>query len=337
MKKKLSNFLCVLTVVAILLSLVIVLFASKQSVEEGEAITDTINITSDDSIYNFLLLGRDTAAGLCDVVILGTVNTNNGNISFMQIPRDTYFNCSESSYKKINGAYNSLGSAAMVSSSLSSALGTKIDYYVCLSLDAIEKMVDAVNGIEIDVPMNMNYTDSEQNLTINLKAGKQTLDGKNAVKFLRDRSGYITGDLGRIDAQKLFLNAFAKRIADISNPFALYNVFKVICENSETNIKVNDLISIAFKCIQAKSGRVSYLTAPGEAIQSEKSGAWFYILSYPSMSELLKSRFDSKDVFDKNNKFVDKNAKAFLDIYNKTCDIKIYTADDIEKNKININ
>ncbi len=337
MKNKLSNFLCALAVISIMISLLIVLFVSNSKVEEEEATTDTIKRANEDNICNFLLLGRDAAAGLCDVVILGTVNTDNGNISFMQIPRDTYFNCTEATYKKINGAYNSLGSAAAMSNELSNALGIKIDYYMCLGLDTIEKMVDAVKGIEINIPKDMDYTDSEQNLTINLKAGKQILDGKNAVKFLRYRAGYTTGDLGRIDAQKLFLNAFATRIADIGNPFALYNVFKLVCENSETNIKVNDLISIAFKCIQAKGGKVSYLTAPGEAIQSEQSGAWYYILSYSSMNEILKSRFDGKDAFDKNSKFVDKNVRAFLDIYNKTCDINIYTADDIENNKININ
>lgn len=335
MKKRLSNFLCALLVVVIMLSLVLTLFFTKPS--EDEAITDTLKQTKEDSIYNFLLLGRDKAAGLCDVVILGTVNTDNGNISFMQIPRDTYFNCSEATYKKINGAYNSLGSASRVSNALSNALGIKIDYYLCLGLDTVEKMVDAVKGIEVNVPIDMDYNDPDQNLTINLKAGKQALNGKSAVQFLRYRAGYITGDLGRVDAQKLFLNAFATKVAEIGNPFALYNVFKLVCENSETNIKVNDLISIAFKCVKAGNGKVFYMTAPGEAIQSEKSGAWYYILSSSSMNDVLESRFERKENFDKDNKFVDKSNKSFYDIYNKNCEIKIYTADDIENNKININ
>ena len=335
MKKKINNFLCAFIVISIMVALVFALFYAKPKPEE--AVTDTLQRAKNDSVYNFLLLGRDSAAGLCDVVILGTVNTDNGNISFMQIPRDTYFNCSSTTYKKINGAYNSLGSASKMTSALSESLGIKIDYYLCLGLDAIEKMVDAVHGIEVNIPMDMDYTDPEQNLSIKLNAGNQILNGKNAVQFLRYRSGYITGDLGRIDAQKLFLNAFAKRVANLGNPLSLYNLFKIICENSESNLKANDLISIAFKCAQAKTGKVSYMTAPGEAIQSQKSGAWYYILSASSMTELLRSRFDMVDTFDKDYKFVDKNAKAFYDIYNKNCEVKIYTADDIENNKININ
>ena len=183
----------------------------------------------------------------------------------------------------------------------------------------------------------MNYSDPSQNLSINLKAGEQELDGKSAVDFLRYRSGYVTGDLGRIDAQKLFLNAFAKRLIEIGNPFALYNVFKLICSKGETNIKEQDLISIGLKCAKTKGGKVYYLTAPGEAIQSDISGAWYYILSASSMSDILSGRFGGNEAFDKNNKFVDKNTKTFFDIYNKACEVRVYTADEIDNNEININ
>lgn len=331
----LSNFVIVLAVVSLMIALVLALFVIKAPQDENA--TDTIKRADDDSIINFLLLGKDDAAGLCDVVMLGSVNTDNGNISFMQIPRDTYFNCNDSSYKKINGAYNSLGSASAVSDAVSSALGIKIDYYLCLKLNTIEKMVDEVKGIEVDIPIDMSYDDPAQNLSIHLNAGKQMLNGKTAVQFLRYRSGYVTGDLGRIDAQKLFLNAFAKRISKTSNPFSLYNVFKLICDGSETNVKVNDLISIALKCTNAKNGKVAYMTAPGEAIQSENSGAWYYIFSASSMEKVLQEYFGMNDGFDKANKFVDKNVKSFFDIYNKSCEIRIYSADDIENNKININ
>ena len=315
MKKKLSNFLSALIVVVIMLSVVLALFASKPQKEEP--VTDTLKQNIENNVCNVLLLGRDNAAGLCDVIIVSTINTDNGNITFMQIPRDTYFNCSKATYKKINGAYNSLGSASELANALGDALGIKIDFYLCLGLDAVEKMVDAVNGIEVNVPVDMDYSDPAQNLQINLKAGKQILNGKQAVEFLRYRSGYITGDLGRIDAQKLFLNAFAKKVIEIANPFTLYNVFKLVCDNSETNVTFNDFLTIGLKCIQAKTGKVSYMTAPGEAIQSQNSGAWYYILSEPSMSEILDTRFDSKEKFDKENKFVDNSNKSFYDIYNK--------------------
>lgn len=337
MKKdnKFGNLVAVGTVIIIMLALVLSLYIVKTN--EDDITTNTLKSKNDDDIYNILVLGRDKAAGLCDVVILASINTDSGDICFMQIPRDTYFNCNDATYKKINGAYNSLGSASAMSNAISDALGIKIHYYLSVDLDTVAQMVDMVKGIEVDIPVDMEYSDPSQNLSIQLKAGKQNLDGISAVQFLRYRAGYITGDLGRIDAQKLFLNAFAKKVAEIGNPFSLYKVFKLVCNKGETNIKEKDLVSIGLKCSKAKGGTVYYVTAPGEAIQTKESGAWYYILSSSAMNDLLASRFEQSESFDKNNRFVNKNDQSFLDIYNKKCEVKIYTSDDIEKNNISIN
>ena len=332
-KFKLGNLVSALIVIAIMLSVVLVTYILNTK----EDVPTDIECAKGQDVYNVLILGRDNAAGLCDVIMLGSINTSSGDICFMQIPRDTYFNYSDSTYKKINGIYNALGSASAVSNAISTSLGIKIDYYLSLGLDAVSNLVDAVGGIEIDIPRDMDYSDPSQNLSIMFKAGRQTLNGKSAVEFLRYRSGYLTGDLGRIDAQKLFLNAFAKKVASISNPFTLYNVFKLVCQNGETNIKESDLISIGLKCMKAKGGTVSYVTSPGKAIQSEESGAWYYILSKSAMAKLLTSHFYGTGNFDEQARFVDKDKKSFYDIYNKSCEVKIYTADDIENNKININ
>ena len=332
---KLSNAVSVVVLIAFMLAIAIATFLNNYDREKNA--TDALKQLNKNSVYNFLLLGRDDAAKLCDVIILASINVDNGDVNIMQIPRDTYFECNGASYKRINGVYNSLGSASDVSNMLSSTLGIKIDYYLSLDLKAVESIIDDIGGIEMDIPFDMDYDDPDQGLSIHLKAGKEKLDGKSAIEFLRYRAGYITGDLGRIDAQKIFLNAFAKKMSEIRDPFALYNVFKMICERSENNLKISEIVSIGLKCAKLKDGTVFYMTAPGEAIQSQNSGAWYYILSEPSMSEILDARFDSKEKFDKENKFVDNGNKSFYDIYNKNCGIKIYTADDIENNKININ
>ena len=332
-KFKLGNLASALIVIAVMLALVLATYI----LNTNEDVPADMKCAKGQDVYNVLILGRDDAAGLCDVIMLGSINTSSGDICFMQIPRDTYFDYSNSTYKKINGIFNSLGSASAVSNAISQGLGIKIDYYLSLGLESVVQLVDAVGGIEIDIPRDMDYSDPSQNLSILFRAGKQTLKGKSAVEFLRYRSGYVTGDLGRIDAQKLFLNAFAKKMAGISNPFTLYNVFKLVCQKGETNIKESDLISIGLKCMKAKGGTVSYVTSPGEAIQSAESGAWYYILSKSAMSKLLTSRFYATGNFDERVKFVDKDKKSFYDIYNKNCEVRIYTADDIENNKININ
>ena len=296
-----------------------------------------INTTNTKDAYNILLLGKDQAAGLCDVIILTSIDMQKGEVNVMQIPRDTYFNYGNGEHNKINGAPCVLGAEQFVKE-ISNALGVPIDYYLCLDLKTLEQMVDMVSGIEIDIPADMDYEDPAQGLSIHLNAGKNTLDGKQALGFLRYRAGYTTGDIGRLDAQKLFLNAFSKKVSEQNNPRLCIDLFKLIMKNSETNIREKDVLSLAMKMSGKKDMKAFYMTACGEAVRSEKSGAWYYILSRSSMSEMLSTRFlADAEKFDQDNKFVDKRIKSFYDIYKKRCEYKIYSAEEIDNNQITIN
>lgn len=321
----------------ILLMILLVAWSYSDGMDEPQ-VTGTIKSAQDKNAYNFLVWGKDNAAHLCDVIILVSMNTQTGDVNIMQIPRDTYFNYTENSYKKINGAPNTLGNEGFVND-VSESMGIEIDNYLALDLDAVSDMVDHIGGVDIDIPADMDYDDPEQNLSIHFKAGKQKLNGVQAVEFLRYRSGYVTGDLGRIDAQKIFLNAFADKLASLGNPFAYYNLFKFILGRCETDITEKAVLNLVIKNSKNKDGNIYYMTAPGEAVQSEKSGAWYYVLSKSSIFEILQGRFGcyvTENDFDKENKFVDKQIKRFYDIYNARYECKIYTADDIENNLINI-
>lgn len=322
----------------ILLLIVAIIAAISSGRFSDEPTADTLKNEGTNSYCNFLLLGKDSTAGLCDVMILTSIDLQSGDTCVMQIPRDTYFKYTDGSYKKINGAPASLGNAAFAGE-LARALGINIDYYLSLDLDTVKKMVDAVSGIKINVPSDMDYDDPAQDLSIHLKAGEQILNGEAAVQFLRYRSGYVTGDLGRVDAQKLFLNAFVKRLGEIKNLSTLVSLFKLTC-SGDTNINEQALVSIGTKCAKNKGGTLRYLTAPGKAVQTEQSGAWYYVLSERSMTEVLMAHFglsSSEKDFDKDNKFVDNQNKSFYDIYNGRCEYRLYTADDLENNEININ
>lgn len=328
-----------LTVMAILLAALIALavFTALFYPNAEENATARIGIDEGRSVFNVLLLGRDSVAGLCDVITIASLDMANGKVNIMQIPRDTYFDYGNGNHNKINGAPYVLGVSAFADE-LSKALGIKIDCYLCLDLDTLKQMLDLVSGIEVYVPQNMDYDDPYQNLSIHLKAGNNVLSSSEAIGFLRYRAGYLTGDIGRLDAQKLFLNAFFKKMSQQKNPLLFYNLFKIVSEQSESNINEQDIISVGLKLKGQKNMDVFYMTASGEAVQSDKSGAWYYILSRPTMNDLLYERFgaDKKD-FDKNNKFVDKRVKSFYDIYEKYYDYKVYSTDDIENNQININ
>lgn len=332
------NLIAIMIVVLVLFVAfvaVVALFYSGNKEDSTTQITSGASLLSDN--YNILLLGRDKTAGLSDVITIASIDMKNNNVNIMQIPRDTYFNYGNDEHNKINGAPCVIGVSSF-SDRLAQTLGIDIDYYLSLDLDVLEEIIDMISGIDIEVPLDMDYDDPAQNLSIHLKAGKNHLNGKEAIGFLRYRSGYVTGDIGRLDAQKLFMDAFFTRFSEQKNFVVFYNVFKLVSAKTETNIREQDIISMGLKMNSKKDMKVYYMTAPGEAVRSDKSGAWYYILSSPSMSELLKNGFGAyeKD-FDKNNKFVDKQVKSFYDIYKKRCEYKIYSAEEVKSNKININ
>ena len=95
-------------------------------------------------------------------------------------------------------------------------------------------MLDILGGVELYVPQRMYYSDPEQGLYIDLQEGWQTLDGKNAENFVRFRSGYVQQDLGRINAQKIFLTALFEKVKasiSISNTAKLTQVAGEISED----------------------------------------------------------------------------------------------------------
>ena len=78
-------------------------------------------------------------------------------------------------------------------------LGFDVDVYAAVDLEAFVELINAIGGVDYDVPVDMHYTDPAQGLVIDLDAGPQHLTGEQAVGVMRFRSGYVTADIGRID------------------------------------------------------------------------------------------------------------------------------------------
>ena len=190
-----------------ILALFLCLLAPVIFVQSG---TYTNNNSDINEKINLLVLGKDDSSSLCDVIILVNVNTADKKLTALQIPRDTYINLGEDSYKKINGASKSLGGDIELCEKISESMGIDIDGYVSFDGDFVREIVDVLGGVELYVPIDMDYEDPYQNLSIHLKKGKQTLNGDQAISFVRYRKGYLRADIGRIDAQKIFLSALVK-------------------------------------------------------------------------------------------------------------------------------
>ena len=289
--------------------------ASIQMQEEQEAVTDA-SAQETKGYFRVLVAGVDRVSGLSDVLMLVSLNRDSGEAWILQIPRDTYARYTDRSYKKLNGAPQTLGGMAQAKRFLSEALGLSIDRYVRLSPDVLRDAVDALGGVEIELERAMHYDDPEQGLSIHLPKGKQTLSGAQAEQLVRYRSGYLRGDLERIDTQKLFLSAFFAKVKSSLSPMRAIRLAAAFLGKTETDLTISDvtaLIGDAFVSLRAE--QVFFVTAPGMDATA-KSGASYYALSRPAMEELLRLHFGlGEGDFDPESVFLNRNNEEFRRIY----------------------
>ena len=135
-------------------------------------------------VTNILVAGVDVDGYRTDLILMVQVNNIDKRVSVLQIPRDTKVD-NKRSDKKINSAYFS--GIDVMKREVESVTGLSTDFFATITFDAFKEIVDALGGVTVDVPIDMNYHDPVQGLVIELEAGKQKLDGEHAMMFMRFR------------------------------------------------------------------------------------------------------------------------------------------------------
>ena len=199
---------------------------AEDTADDSETVEKVVRDTEN---VNFLIMGRDKDAWNTDVMMIVNFNYREGSMAVLQIPRDTYVEFG-SSYGRLNtfmkikrqAAYNAdptlsqteLTKAGVkgVADELEKSLCIQIDGYAIINLEGFRNVIDIIGGVYMDVPYDMHYEDPDQDLYIHIKKGPQTLNGAKSEQFVRFRSDYIQGDIGRVNAQKIFLTALFKQL-----------------------------------------------------------------------------------------------------------------------------
>ena len=348
MKKKNSKRLALIVVGLLLLTVlsVVLVFApwrvqgaEPALIEKSEGMEDTGDSPEENEKNDrmtILLAGTDRTSGLSDVMMLVSLDRNTGEVWILQLPRDTYVNCGKGSYRKLNGVPSALDGMGETCDFLSESLGIPIHRYLRISPDAFRQAIDAIGGVEIELEQALDYEDPAQGLSIHLPAGKQTLDGAAAEQFVRFRSDYLRGDLGRMDAQKLFLAALFDRIRTDLSPVTVAKLGITLLGKVETNLSLPDLLYLTGDLPALQAEKIYFLTAPGSDVTATTGGS-FYVLSAPAMNEILEHSFGGEaDGFDKNRVFLYKKSKDFSRIYESYSDYEVVTATGIRENGLGI-
>ncbi len=276
-------------------------------------------VSAQSDVKNILVLGRDAQAGLTDVMILVSMDAEKNSMQLIQLPRDTYANYTSKNYKKINGAYRTLGGTG-VTEFFKHHLGVPVDRYVCVDLAVFSELVDALGGVPIHIPADMDYDDPAQSLHIHLNAGDQVLNGQQAQMFVRFRSGYASADLGRMDAQKLFLAALAKQVkATLTLPKAV-ELASGCFGKLKTNLSLRECIGCVRTMMNLELDAVQMSTLAGQSATPKAGGAWYYIVNRESAQKQLSEAFGKEITFDPERVFTNASCDSYQNIYNAPAD-----------------
>ena len=222
-------------------------------------------------------------------------------------------------------------------------LAIEISNSAIMDLDGFVNIVDALGGVEIDVPAAMTYYDPAQNLYINIPAGYQTLDGATAEGFVRYRAGYLTADLGRQNAQKQFLSALFSKVkstVSITNVGKLTELAGEISENLVSDMSVGDLVYYAKSLLSCDLSSMNMMTIPGNLANS------YYVINRAAAREIINASYNVYDkpitegIFDKacifNCSWVYSMNEAYYLPADQVYDNSVYNGEEISENPIEI-
>lgn len=219
-------------------------------------------LEADEVVINTLLLGVDEARS--DTMIVARYNKETHQIAMISIPRDTRVDIPGYGYNKINAAVGKKGGTALAMKTVSNLLDIPIHHFVKVDFKGVEKIVDIMGGVKINVPRNMYYHDPAQNLTIDIKKGEQVLKGKQALHYLRFRSGYIDQDLGRIKAQQEFAKAFIDKLTSPAMIPKAISLLNTMVEYTKTNLEQEEIAAYAMDISKIDTSNIKMYTLPGE-------------------------------------------------------------------------
>jgi LCP family protein required for cell wall assembly len=221
----------------------------------------------DPDVFTFLLLGL--ADWLTDVNMVGAFNAREYTLDIVSIPRDTMANVSWN-VRKVNSIYGAMRNRypndpervkEAMNEHFADILGFELNFVIFVDMRAFTSLVDAIDGVDFYIPVNMNYSDPEQNLFINFQRGQQRLNGQQALNVMRFR-GYGDADIGRINTQQAFLMAAAQQILDNAGSINVSDLVTIFLRYVETDLTYGELIWFARAMLRMDYENINFHMMP---------------------------------------------------------------------------
>lgn len=272
-KKKNYNRLIALIIILVALigGLIYYLYTN-----DNEDAAPTVTSQQSNSI-NIMIMGVDRRAddvGRSDTLMVLTYNPTDKKASLLSLPRDTRVHIEKNDYDKINHAY-AYGGHNLTKKTVEAFLNVPMDYYVMIDIHAFEKIIDAIGGVDIDVEKRMYYEDpwdDDGGLVIDLYPGKQHMDGKTAIQYVRYRDG--EGDIGRINRQQKFIKAFMSQVISPSVLPKLPEIIQNISSAIQTDMPIDKMIALITDLPTVQQNGLNSTMVPGKPAYIEDISYW---------------------------------------------------------------
>ena len=243
---------------------------------------------------NILVLGGDKVAKNTDTMMLVNFNPQTAKINILSIPRDTKVKI-KGKTAKINAAYPG-GGGDRAMECVSDLLGVDIKYYVFINTATFRDIIDILDGVDYDVPENMNYDDPIQNLHIHLEKGMQHFDGKKAEQYMRFRKGtnmkgsknYDGSDLKRIDAQQNFIRELIRQKVNVFYITKLNSILNKVFSNIETNIEMEEVFKLSKNISKIDADSINMMKLNGTSVNE---GASYYKVDKEETEKIVDQYF----------------------------------------------
>lgn len=302
-----------------------------------------LNSKKDVGEIKVLLLGISTDqenVELTDTIIVASYNPNTQKATLLSIPRDTYTGkntARATAYEKINALYGRKHRPDETLEAVNQITGLNIEYYVVVKTEALIKLVDVIGGVNFNVPIDMDYDDTSQDLHIHLKAGEQKLDGNKAEQLVRfrhnnpDKYGRMTSypaeygdnDIGRMRTQREFILQVIKQTAKPENVFKLGEILDVAKQYVITNIDFNVAKDYIPYAVEFNTENMLTETLPGTVPSLNKTNnVSIFVHDKTKTKELVQELFFDRDI-DETEEGTTDNETASSTSSNSKADITI--------------
>lgn len=229
--------------------------------------------------------------GRTDTMLLLRFDPERKKLAVLSIPRDTRTHVEGYGLSKINSA-NALGGPALTAKAVSDLLdGVGIDRYIRVNVQGVQELVEALGGVTVYVPQDMKYKDDSQRLYIDLKQGKQHLDGEKTLQLLRFRYDK-NGDIGRVQRQQMVMRALMEQALNPTTLARMPKILSVIQSHIDTNLTVEELVALVGFGVQTNRSNVQMLMVPGYFNGDGRQDISYWLPNKRRIQQMMAMYFD---------------------------------------------